>query len=292
MEEKKIKDVVCVLNPDEIYRLQHYCGVDVSSLVTPYDMESLRREGVVMPTIHENQIYSLHPYKRKYIEFSEKSEDEIVLERINRLETIVSYLGGKDMRVLSTSLQLNDKSRLVEGAVSGSHPVTNGEISGSYQSKQMVSDENSVQSHAHWPGYYTLEGYQKALELAKQYKLDTDCTVESLLLQRGPEHPSAIEEKEYRVDVRGDLEQKKNIAVDLKANLKNVGTEVALSGAFKTESKTSRHNTFDFAVSFGELKLQEIQKPIKENQKQKNSKTTILIVVAVVVIGILLAVLL
>ena len=291
MEVKKLKDVVCVLNPDEKFRLQHYCGADVSGVVTPYEMESLKSEGFEMPIIRENQIYLLHPYKRKYIEFTEKGEDDIVLERINRLETILSYLGGKDMCILSESLELNDKSRMGEIHAGVDHPVAGGEMSGEMEDEQKNKDEISVATKSCWPGFYTIKGYRKALELAKQYKLDTDSTVEGLLLQRGPDHPNPIEKKEYRVDVRGDLEQMRNIAVDIKANLKKVGTEVALSGAYKTEDKQTRHNTFDFAVSFGELRLQEIKKSSGDDSK-KGKKTTILIVVAVILIGILLAVLL
>lgn len=292
MEVKKLKDVVCVLNPDEKFRLQHYCHADVSGVVTPYEMESLKSEGFEMPMIRENQIYLLHPYKRKYIEFTEKGEDDIVLERINRLETILSYLGGKNMRVLSESLELNDKSRMVEVHAGVDHPVAGGEISVENDDNQKTTDETRVETKSCWPGFYTIEGYRKALELAKQYKLDTDSTVEGLLLQRGPDHPNPIKEKEYSVDVRGDLEQMRNIAVDIKANLKKVGTEVALSGAYKIEDKQTRHNTFDFAVSFGELRLPKTKDPSIGNDSKKGKKTTILIVVAVILIGILLAVLL
>lgn len=266
-QNRRMNDVVCVLNPDVRYQLIHYYAVDEASMTTPYDLVELERQGMKMPTIKENVLLARHPYEQQLFELNEQSEDKIVLERIQNMMTILSYLGAKYCKIKSTSLKLNDKSRDIYGSFGVETPQGGGEISGEYHATTHDHDSTSVFSDGRWPGVYTLEGYKKAVAVAERCGLNNDCTVATILEGRNPEHPSPMMEMSYSVDVRSDLDEMKKSSLDLKAKIEKAKIGGELSGGYAKADSESRHNTLDFEVEFGPL---EVLKSAK-----KHSDTTI-----------------
>lgn len=289
-----LNDVVCVMNPEEKIRLQKYCGVDNIPLATPYDMQELRALGTSVPVIYENKIYSRHPYKNAYIELNDQSEDSIVLERINKIASIIALLGGKKMQVLSTSVQLNDQNRTIEGSLHGAitteNLVAKGGAETSYACHIVNSQDTNVSYEIEWtPGSYTEESYNEAVKLASEYKLDTDGTINTILDQRNPLHPNQMANIDYHVDVRTDLEQLKRIAVGIQGGLERYNVNVDLNFTHDRNQITRQHNTLDFRVEFGPLVLERKEESEEEKKKKmKKIKMAVTCVLsAIIIIGLI-----
>lgn len=297
-QNRRMNDVVCVLNPDVRYQLIHYYAVDEASMTTPYDLVELERQGMKMPTIKENVLLARHPYEQQLFELNEQSEDKIVLERIQNMMTILSYLGAKYCKIKSTSLKLNDKSRDIYGSFGVETPQGGGEISGEYHATTHDHDSTSVFSDGRWPGVYTLEGYKKAVAVAERCGLNNDCTVATILEGRNPEHPSPMMEMSYSVDVRSDLDEMKKSSLDLKAKIEKAKIGGKLSGGYAKADSESRHNTLDFEVEFGPLEVPKSAKKRRDKPKPDNSfwrknlpviiLASIVVILAIVLVVVLL----
>lgn len=299
---RRMNDVVCVLNPDVRYQLIHYYAVDEASMTTPYDLVELERQGMKMPTIKENVLLARHPYEQQLFELNEQSEDKIVLERIQNIMTILSYLGAKYCKIKSTSLKLNDKSKNISGSFGVDTTQGGGGMSGEYQKTTHNHGTTAVMSGGRWPGVYTLEGYKKAIVVAERCGLNSDSTVATILEGRNPEHPSPMMEMCYSVDVRSDLDEMKKTSLDLRAKIENAKIGGELSGGYAKANSESRHNTLDFEVEFGPL---DVIKPTKkrndtitddetmsDNSSIKKNLPVIILSSIVLILAIVLAVVL
>lgn len=287
MEEK----VVCVLNPDVKYQLEHYCDVDATGLVTPYEMQDLKdNQGAVIPALNENVLLSKHPYKNEWFELNEKSEDKIVLDRIENIMTILSYLGAKYCRIKSTSLQLNDGRWDFNGSIMVEAPKGSGKVSGDLKESTHSMQGNTVGGVGGWPGTYTVAGYNRAKEIAYASGLASESTIASLLEERNPLHPNPRMQMSYSIDVRSDLETMKAASIKLEAKIKAAKIGIALEGSYGRTSCESRHNTFDFEAEFGPLEISESEKEEYRSSTIKNGKPKkywpIIVAAVVVVIAV------
>lgn len=272
--------VVCVVNPDEKKRLLDFCSVKGNYLVTPYEMDNWRRDGLSIHSFKENSLYSIHPWRNEYIEINDANEDNVVLERINKIAAIIALLGGKKMQVLSTSIQLNNANKTTTFDIAIDTENLNTGVDAAYSTQIKNSTDTTVSYEIIWtPSTYTRATYNAAVELARKFKLDTDSSIANILNQRHPDHPNQMEILNYEVDVRSDLEQIKNLAIDIKTQLENYNIKANLNISQKKEQHTSRHNTYDFKVEFGPLVLspeeeeeERKRKEAEEKEKEKGRK--------------------
>ena len=285
-----MNDVVCVLNPDVKYQLQHYYGVDETSMTTPYDLVNIERQGMKMPTIKENVLLARHPYEQQLFELNEQSEDKIVLERIQKMMTILSYLGAKYCKIKSTSLKLNDKSIDINGSIGIDAPLGSGKVSGESHDDSHSQEAISVAAVGSWPGSYTIKGYQKAKEIAESSGLINDSAIASLIEERNPEHPSPVTARSYSVDVRSDLEKMKQASIELEGKIKKANVGIELAGCYAMKSTEGRHNTFDFEAEFGPLKVSKNEikdyHSSSEGNKKRKGHWLVIIAVAIVIISV------
>ena len=299
MEEKKeLEKVICILNPDEIKQMHDYCSTNTSGLVTPYQINEIRdKEGYLIPRFAEHKIYSLHPYHREYIELNEQSEDIIVLDRINKIETILYFLGAKYCKILSTSVRTNNQSNDYSAKIGGENPGVIIDSGGSLSNSNRFGTATNVGSVSKWKGTYTIEDYQKAKEAARVYGLENDSTIQQLLIERDPSNKNVKEAKSYSIDVRSDLEEMKSASLDIKAKIKKANVGIDINGGYKSETKESRHNTFDFEVEFGTLEKppittlpDDIVTPdVPDDPSKKTNWTGFFLVALLVIIAVLLA---
>lgn len=267
--KKQLKEVVCVLNPEDIYYMKNYMGEMNSHLVTPYEIQEMKDARWLMPSeLQEGSIVTRHPYKNEYIFLNEQTEDEIALARINVIGTILSYLGAKNFKVCQTSLKFNDEHKTYNVGADASAMGNEGSGKFNYKKGGTGTEEFTIKNASQWPGTYTVEGYKKACEIAKWSGLDKDSTVAAIIEQRNPKHGNALSSRTYQIDVRSDLEQYKNISVDLKEAIKRCNVKAMINGSYESNDKSSRHNTFDFEVEFGPLKTP--QSSISNNRGRHN----------------------
>ncbi|MDY6372444.1 MAG: hypothetical protein SPL12_09175 [Bacteroidales bacterium] len=283
--------------------------------MTPYDMLDVD-ENVRPTALGENMFYIRHPYTDVYIEPSDNNEDEIVLERINKVASVIALLGGKKMQVLSSNIQLNDHTKSIKGGFEANAPVGNDAstsigsvgITGEYSQNIVESNNVEVAYEIEWtPGTYTRASYKKAKQLAQQYKLDKDATIANLLVQRDPNTANQAGNLTYKVNVRGDFEAMRITAIDIKTRIEKMGIKFDLNYNDNTSSHTQKQNTFDFKVEFGPLvksaeeeeadrldrlgKEAEEKRKKEEEEKQKKLKkikmSVICVLSAVIITGLI-----
>ena len=269
-------------------------------MISPYDFDKYKELGYALPPFKEHTIYTHHPFKKEYIVMDEQYAENMVLFRINQIEVILSYLGAKNFHVLDSSIQTNRRNTEVNVNLDGEYkgvgnPKIGGEVGVGVNNNHGDEIGSTTAVDTGWKGFYTIEGYQRACEIAKQSGLDNDSTIQSFLEERNPAHPNEILKKEYHIDVRSDLDTLRNVSVDLKAKVEKV-LSANVSVGFQSKVEEHRYNTFDFEVEFGPLQLskRDVSK-YKENKSvgTKKKRTALyLAIAAVVIVGILLAILL
>lgn len=271
--------VICVLNPDDIYYLNTYCGTSSEGLVSPYELQTLEQQGITFESKQEGSLLIKHPYKKEYIKPTEKSESDIILDRISHIETILSYLGGKHYKVLEQCQRALHLGRNINVKADAKVDKYEGGVGVKTSNQNNNSDSLSVSSETNWSGEYSEKGYKRAVEIAEECGLDKDSIMASILEQRNPKHPNPIGLKTYSIDVKSDLEELKKRAIDFKANIPTkINVNVDCDVSVDSTKSSQEHMTFDFEVEFGPV-------------ANKRAKTMIgWIVGGAVVVGVALAI--
>lgn len=255
----ELEDVVCVLNPDDIFYLQNYQSHAKKDLVSPYDLQCWRENGIQVPKVSEGSILIKHPFANSYVVLDDNKEEDIVLDRINKIEAILSYLGGTEFEVIHTcskkyhikkNTKIDEKAKGKKKSFSGDE---SSEVSADNESGNDIEAKHT--NHTQWTGGYTPKGYRKAMTIAVENKLDKDPVIKSILIQRNPEHPNPIALKEYSVDVKSDIINSKKIAVKLAADIdtKLVSINASLGFNRSVDESSSEQTTHDFKVKFNPI---------------------------------------
>lgn len=276
---EELEDVVCVLNPDDIYYLQNYQSHAKKDLVSPYDLQCWRENGIQVPKVSEGSILIKHPFANSYVVLDDNKEEDIVLDRINKIEEILSYLGGTEFEVIHTcsrkyhikkDTDFNAGVDVKSKSEDGDGNNGNGKLGVNVGKESENNFETTHTDHTQWTGGYTPEGYREAMAIAVENKLDKDPVIKSILIQRNPEHPNPIALKEYSVDVKSDIIKRKKIAVDLEADINKelVNINASLGFSHNVDEKMSERTTHDFKVKFNPIERKVL--PL-ENAEDKKS---------------------
>lgn len=266
MKESELKPAICVLNPDDVYKLKEYHAEDSYYCVTPHEALALQQQGVSLPStphLQEGLVLTKEPNRLAYYYRTDETDCRVINERCLAIEAILSYLGGKEFKYSETS---SFRSRRTVG-VDVNAGFKKGGIDVGNQTG-VDTDENIGQSGdktvaALWDGKYTKDGYNRAVELAKVNGLLSDPAIAALLEQRTPQHPNPISRQEYHVNVTADLDKNVHVLEDISANLKG-----KIKGNLKVDVNTSRNldqqSTVDFFVSFGPIPVEVNQQAVLE----------------------------
>ena len=256
MKTEKLQPVVCILNPDDVYYLrEREKSNNVENYITPYEAIELQKENVVFPSIRENVVYMLNPMEEKtYIYRTESTDEEIVAQRIAKIEIIVSLLGGKNYKVCShqqtqANIDTNVNVKTHTDVKAGVDVVANTDI----KHTKSTNASQEYESSAQWPGTYTREGYNRARLIAAQSGLLEDPQINSLLIQRSPDNnPNPLINQTYHIHTCSDLARNIDVAAQLNTEVKHkVGVDVDVN--VKTSKSVSEEKTFDFEAEFGPL---------------------------------------
>lgn len=265
--EIAIEKVFYVINPDGKYVLEKFKGfVSAESLITPYDIEPLKRDGFIIPGIQEGQTITKHPYRKEYIFLDEETEDEIVLDRIRILGEILTLLGAKEFHVSQNAAILNDEKKnktLFAGwrALFPEEDITGKlGLEKKHKETEKLNKDLKIDSYSKWPGVYTKEDYKKAQDLANQYGYKKGSLIDSLINQREPSLINKNEELRESFDVRTDLEKCLSYSTTLKAQINAAmegDTTIEVGGkAGKKDDysfKSTKQTSIEFNVKFGPL---------------------------------------
>ena len=248
-----LPSVICVLNPDDAYYLKEHeqSDIDNQCILTPYDIQQMQKQGVDFSgvAIHENSILMRDCGQRKYIVRTPHTDSNAVEKRGHCVEQIVSYLGGIDFTWRESSIKDINGKVLVgvkEGAFAkepGSRKVASYDHSVGVDTGFDFNKKKQLQNSASfYGGKYTVEGYYRAVEIAKETGLYQSDHIKSLLEERNPNHPNPLKRKAYQVDVVSDLKANVDVATKMQASIGKilgVSLDVNVDAAFRDDSSHS-----------------------------------------------------
>ena len=255
MNKQQLKPVVCIMNPDDIYWIREHSNIKLAeNLLTPYEAQELVEQGVSFPVFKDNVIFMINPLEEgKYIERTESTDEDIIEKRINAIEVIVSYLGGKRFKAISK--RKKEKGRSTQVGVNVKVETSKVDINSQteVEKKTGSTDGTEIFVSADFEGEYSVENYYIAEAIAKQYGLDNDSEIQKLLKLRHPSNCNTVRRQTYRVNTCKDLKDNLKVAEELKVGVLkavNVGVEANVN----TSSDERYIEVFEFEVEFGPVK--------------------------------------
>lgn len=256
MNEKQLKPVVCIMNPDDIYWMQNKGELpkNADCIITPYQAKELEKEqNIVFPAIRENAIFMLDPIaKDKYIERNTSTDAATIDRRINAIMVIVSCLGGKEFKAVSNRSSSLNQQTVVDVGVDLHVPKVDNNSSTRVNNGKTEDKEQTLYVSASFSGVYSKKGYEQAEAIAIEYGLRNDPVIDSLLKMRHPDHPNKINKDTYRISTSEDLKKNLEVAEELKLKIgkaMNIDIDVDVS----TSREESNLETFEFEVEFGSV---------------------------------------
>ena len=275
MAPQDLKPALCVLNPDDVYNLRKNNANDSYYCVTPYEVLELKSQGVSFPYephLQEGLVLTREAQGCGYYFRTDETDCRIINERCFAIEAILSYLGGKDFRYSETSSFRSKESLSVNVGAGVKKSGNELGIESSVNKGHQIGNDGEKALKGEWrSGNYTIEGYRRAVELAKVNGLINDPTIATLLEQRQPGHPNPIKSQEYHINVTADLDNNIHVLTDIRANLKDkIGGELKVD--VNASRKVDQASTVDFFVSFGPIPIEVSQKAIEDDKRQKSKK--------------------
>lgn len=266
MEFNELKSVICVLNPDDVYKIKENNDSQYKdNLMTPYEFKKFKEDnvGISFPeTIKEGAFLVLSKNKDCYslIKDIEESEEINISKKVCTIQQIVSYLGGVDFKA---------EDQFSEESLKNSQKRINGEIG-------VAAGENSANMSAHWNqetenaqkiygkaeieshsiGKYTKNGYDGAVKIAKETGLYNLPMIESILRLRSSDNPNLLQNNTYEVSLNSEFSKKLKVVLGIYASIQTIypyGGSVKLDIDKEYSEKLYRSGYFKFSTSFGEV---------------------------------------
>lgn len=271
MNKQQLKPIVCIMNPDDIYWIREHSNIKLAeNLLTPYEAQKLVEQGVSFPVFKDNVIFMINPLEEgKYIERTESTDEDIIEKRINAIEVIISYLGGKRFKAISKRKNEKGRSTQVGVNVKVETPKVDVNSQTEVEKRTGSTDGTEIFVSADFEGEYSVENYHIAEAIAKQYGLDNDNEIQKLLKLRHPSNCNAVRRQTYRVNTCKDLKDNLKVAEELKVGVLkavNVGVEANVN----TSSDERYIEVFEFEVEFGPVKKTKTSKTSLENDEVSN----------------------
>ena len=293
METNHLEPILCILNPDDYYDIMELPHDHrPMGCITPFQVEHLKEQGVLFPDnkpITDGLILVKHPTESRYIYRTEETDKEILQARVFWIQTIISYLGGKDLEVLKTESTTVLKENGVDVGVGAKCPVegvpTTVNAKSENNKEEHSTEQHSEYLHSEWPGTYTASGYNYAKQIAMETGLIDDPAIHSILRQRDPSHPNPLKRNQYSVKISSDLQKTLSTLNAINGDFGSFGINVDVD--VKTKLNVGQELTYDFAVSFGKLVTNESTEAISAPNTSKRSVSYLLVFVLVGVIAIL-----
>lgn len=254
MNKQQLKPVVCIMNPDDIYWIKEHSNMIklADNLMTPYEAQKLVEQGVEFPVIRDNVVFTLNPLEEcKYIERTESTDTDIIEKRINAIEVIISYLGGKHFKAISKRKSEKSKDTQVGVKIKVETPKVDVDSTTDVKNQSSLQDETEVFVSADFKGEYSVGNYKIAVATAQQYGLDNDSEIQKLLKLRHPSNCNAVQRQTYRVNTCKDLKDNLKVAEDLKVGVMKA-VKVGVEANVNTSSDERFSEFFEFEVAFGE----------------------------------------
>ena len=190
------------------------------SIVCMDDIQNLVNDGWTFKTkmpIREGMTLALHPFISKcYIDIN-IAEDELFKDKFNCLGRVVKLLGAKSFEAKAVFLEA--KTRIIDATGKINYKLIKADAS--YKKSEEEKYAKTYSRKEIFLGEFTRQGYEKAKQLIKQYKLEEDLNY--IVEQRNPDDGNTFSEQNIAVDLSEELNRLTECAFSLNV-LKGVFT--------------------------------------------------------------------
>ena len=189
------------------------------SIVCMDDIQNLVNDGWTFKTkmpIREGMTLALHPFISKcYIDIN-IAEDELFNDKFNCLGRVVKLLGAKSFEAKAVFLEA--KTRIIDATGNINYKLIKADAS--YKKSEEEKYAKTYSRKEIFLGEFTRQGYEKAKQLIKQYKLED---LNYIVEQRNPDDGNTFSEQNIAVDLSEELNRLTECAFSLNV-LKGVFT--------------------------------------------------------------------
>ena len=172
------------------------------SIVCMDDIQNLVNDGWTFKTkmpIREGMTLALHPFISKcYIDIN-IAEDELFKDKFNCLGRVVKLLGVKSFEAKAVFRE----AKIREIDVTGSINYKAIKADASYKKSEEEKYAKTYSREEKYSGEFTRQGYEKAKQLIKQYKLEEDLNY--IVEQRNPDDGNTLTERSITVNLSKEL---------------------------------------------------------------------------------------
>lgn len=172
------------------------------SIVCMDDIQNLVNDGWTFKTkmpIREGMTLALHPFISKcYIDIN-IAEDELFKDKFNCLGRVVKLLGVKSFEAKAVFHEAKIREIDVTGSIN--YKAIKADLS--YKESEEKKYAKKYSREETFSGEFTRQGYEKAKQLIKQYKLEEDLNY--IVEQRNPDDGNILTEQSITVDLSKEL---------------------------------------------------------------------------------------
>ena len=191
------------------------------SIVSMDDIKKMNDSGWTfkpdMPFLCEGMTLALHPFIPKcYIDIN-IAEDKLFKDKFNCLGRVVKLLGAKSFEAKTVLIEAN--TRIIDTTGSTNYKLI--EADASYKKSEEEKYAKTYSRKEIFSGEFTRQGYEKAKQLIKQYRLEEDLNY--IVEQRNPDDSNTFSGQDIAVYLSKELNNLTECAFSLNV-LKGVFT--------------------------------------------------------------------
>jgi hypothetical protein len=187
-------------------------------VVSIEDIQNIGRDVFDNKRILLNTLLVKHPFiPNKYIEI-DRTEEAITKSKLNCLGIILRYLGVSEYE--TTFALENNATVTIDANGNASYKF----VEGGLKTKKISTDNETRKYYRHeaFSGEFSIDNYEKAVDMAKKFGLYGDEDIYYLLQNRNPQDLNLLKSQEVKIELTREL----NSSLDVAFNL-------SVSGIFK-----------------------------------------------------------
>lgn len=224
-------------NADKLSRNVKLISIDELNALLP----EKREQNFAVTAFEEGMVLVFDKITNKYYSI-DKAKDELPLNKDRAIDHIAGLLGA---RKITRSICKNQTSKR-ELSVNGEVQIKLFEADGSYKHAHLEKRARKYIGERIFPGQYSEQGFNMALEYARKCGLYEDAVVKSMLDSRNPKHPNRLLREKYEVSMTSEVEDLSEYAFSVKY--------LAFGLSAKVEEAVSTSETIEVSleIEYGE----------------------------------------
>ena len=229
---------MCGLKKEEIQKMENMSVIGIGNL------SKVEQEGYGIPAyVGAGDTLVMNPYGGAYYELIQDAKINFAHDKFNKICDIAQWLGAESYKIRNLTIEdVKDKKD-----ISGEANVKKVSIEGKATIEDTSSTFNGFLIEDRLEGVKVLDenSYKYVQDLARQYKLDRDPNIASLIRSRNPKIPSPIISRHLRVEMNQEIHH----ILDITGSLESLEC-FKLSAAVKISKDERKREVLDIEFFF------------------------------------------